>query len=223
MAIQKADADAPKPDGRSARAERMRAETQARILRAACAGFAEQGYHRTSVEDIINQAGIARGTFYLYFEAKRAVLEALLQETLKGIAGSVTRIELDHPDPPRVQLLANLERVWAVFASNPQTTRIVLGGLHGVDPEFDAQVGALEATVKGMIVRSIKRGQEMGLLHEFDPNMGACSLIGAFKENLADELLRSGTPPHGSQRVEEMLDVLMLGAGTDLLRALVEE
>jgi len=201
----------------------MRAETQARILAAASARFAQQGYHRTSVDDIIQSAGIARGTFYLYFEAKRAVLEALLQQTLSGIGGSVSRIELDHPDPPRVQLLANLERVWAVFASNPQTTRIVLGGLHGVDPEFDAQVGALEATVKSMIVRSIRRGQEMGLLHDFDPSMGACSLIGAFKENLADELIREDTPARGPARVAEMLDVLMLGAGTDLLRALVAE
>ena len=35
--------------------------------------FARRGYHQTTIEDIVLQAGIARGTFYLYFEDKRDI------------------------------------------------------------------------------------------------------------------------------------------------------
>jgi AcrR family transcriptional regulator len=209
-----------KPDGRSTRAERRRAQTQARILDAARACFAAKGYHRTSVDDIIRSAGVARGTFYLYFEAKRAVLAALLSQLLERIEEAVRPIQLDHDDPPRTQLIANLERSWEVFTGHPETAQIVLGGLHGVDADFDAQVAALEAHVREAIGRSIRRGQEMGLVGPFDARMGACSLVGAFKENLADVLLRDGDPAHGPQRVTQMLDVLLLGAATEPLRAL---
>ena len=212
-----------KPDGRSTRAERRRAQTQARILDAARTCFAAKGYHHTSVDDIIRNAGVARGTFYLYFEAKRAVLSALLGQHLESIEAAVRPIRLDSDDPPRTQLLANLERSWEVFTRNPQTAQIVLGGLHGVDADFDAQVAALETHVREAISRSIRRGQEMGLVGAFDARMGACSLMGAFKENLADVLLRDGDPAGGTQRVTQLLDVLLLGAATEPLRALSEE
>ena len=212
-----------KPDGRSTRAERRRAETQAKILDAAVTCFAAEGYHRTSVDDIIRHAGVARGTFYLYFEAKRAVLDALLGRLLQRIEEAVRPIQLDHADPPRTQLIANLERAWGIFTDNPEAAQIVLGGLHGVDPDFDAQVAALEAHGREAIGRSIRRGQEMGLVGSFDARMGACSLIGAFKENLADVVLRDGDPTRGTQRVTQMLDVLLLGAATEPMRAISEE
>ena len=196
----------------------MRAETQARILDAARSCFAAEGYHRTSVEDIIQRAGVARGTFYLYFETKKAVLAALLEGVLEGIANAVRPIQLEHTETPHAQLLSNLERAWGVFTRDSATAQIVLGGLHGVDPDFDAQVAQLEDRVLEMIVLSVKRGQEMGLLDQFDARMGACALVGAFKENLADELLRGQR--QGERRVAQMIDVLLLGAARDPLRAL---
>jgi AcrR family transcriptional regulator len=39
--------------------------------------FKEKGYHATSVNDIIDAAQIARGTFYLYFTSKREVFAEL--------------------------------------------------------------------------------------------------------------------------------------------------
>lgn len=217
------DSDDIKVDGRTARAERRRAETQARILDAACTCFATDGYHRTSVDDIIGRAGIARGTFYLYFEGKRVVLEALLGQLLQDIDERVHPISLDRPEPPRTQLEANLQRAWDVLAGNPRMAQVVLGGLHGVDPEFDAQVAVLEENLLAMIERSITAGQAIGWLRSFDPRMAACSLIGAFKENLRDVLFRGersdGDAPHPDHgdRVAQMLEVLLLGAAEEPL------
>ena len=56
----------------------LREERRERVLRAAMQVFAQKGYHATSVGDIIKQAEIARGTFYLYFENKRQIFEAIL-------------------------------------------------------------------------------------------------------------------------------------------------
>jgi len=40
--------------------------------------FSTQGYAASNVNDICQAAGIARGTFYLYFDSKPGILAALL-------------------------------------------------------------------------------------------------------------------------------------------------
>lgn len=42
--------------------------------------FAEQGYSKTSVEAIIHNAGIAKGTFYHYFKSKDELLGAIVEQ-----------------------------------------------------------------------------------------------------------------------------------------------
>lgn len=50
------------------------------IIQAAEKLFGQEGYTKTSVESIIKKAGIAKGTFYHYFKAKKDVLEALVEQ-----------------------------------------------------------------------------------------------------------------------------------------------
>jgi AcrR family transcriptional regulator len=42
--------------------------------------FYNKGYESTSVSDIVNEAGVAKGTFYYYFDSKQAVLEAMIDD-----------------------------------------------------------------------------------------------------------------------------------------------
>src|SRR5579885_1900078 len=58
---------------------------RAQVLRHAKRIFARKGYHRTNVADIISRARIARGTFYLYFQNKKDLFEALLEQVLTDI------------------------------------------------------------------------------------------------------------------------------------------
>ena len=67
---------------------------RAAVLEAARTRFADEGYHATSIDDIIETAGIARGTFYLYFESKRAIFDELLDELFTTLASTVKRIEV---------------------------------------------------------------------------------------------------------------------------------
>lgn len=52
--------------------------TRGRLLEAAEAVFAEQGYHEASIVKITERAGIGLGTFYLYFDSKQTIFEALV-------------------------------------------------------------------------------------------------------------------------------------------------
>jgi AcrR family transcriptional regulator len=54
-------------------------EKEKRIIEAAMSLFAKKGVTSTSIQDIVNECGISKGAFYLYFKSK----DALLLETFK--------------------------------------------------------------------------------------------------------------------------------------------
>lgn len=58
-----------------------------KILQAAIEVISEKGLDRTSISDIVRKAGVAQGTFYLYFASKNALIPA--------IAGNLLSITFD--------------------------------------------------------------------------------------------------------------------------------
>ena len=70
------------------------AETRKRILSVCVRLFLEQGYHQTSVSQIVEESGVARGSYQNFFRTKDAILMELVEtmfggqfETARGIAG----------------------------------------------------------------------------------------------------------------------------------------
>jgi AcrR family transcriptional regulator len=53
------------------------ARTRRRLLDAAERVFAELGYHDASIVKITEAAGVAQGTFYLYFTGKQEIFDVL--------------------------------------------------------------------------------------------------------------------------------------------------
>src|SRR6476660_9198734 len=74
-----------------------KSERRQQILTVARDVFARRGYHQTTIDDIALQAGVARGTFYLYFEDKRAVFSDLIDRFASQLAVAIVRIVTDDP------------------------------------------------------------------------------------------------------------------------------
>ena len=49
--------------------------TKARLAKRACDLFAQRGYFRVTVADIVRSGGVARGTFYIYWRSKQDCFE----------------------------------------------------------------------------------------------------------------------------------------------------
>jgi AcrR family transcriptional regulator len=54
--------------------------TRTRLIEAAEAVFAELGYHDASIVKITEHAGVAQGTFYLYFTSKKEIFDELVRD-----------------------------------------------------------------------------------------------------------------------------------------------
>lgn len=59
------------------------------ILDAALAVFAEKGFAAARMDDIAAQAGVTKGTIYLYFDSKEAVFKTLVRESIGDTLGRV--------------------------------------------------------------------------------------------------------------------------------------
>ncbi len=57
------------------------------LLNAARTVFSREGYAATSVEDVAGEAGIAKGTVYLYFKSKEELYAAALLRDIRALAG----------------------------------------------------------------------------------------------------------------------------------------
>ncbi len=51
--------------------------------------FVQKGFASTTIEDITHKAGVAKGTFYLYFDSKEALLTALRDRFIEGCRGRI--------------------------------------------------------------------------------------------------------------------------------------
>lgn len=67
---------------RATAARRTADDKRATILGAALKLFGQYGFRRTSIDDIAREAGIAKGTVYLYVETKEALFRALAQSLI---------------------------------------------------------------------------------------------------------------------------------------------
>ncbi|MGD9318041.1 MAG: TetR/AcrR family transcriptional regulator [Anaerolineae bacterium] len=65
--------------------------------------FYSKGYERTTVRDIVSELGIAKGTFYYYFDSKLAILEAMIDEALSQSVALLHEIVADQTLPVLVK------------------------------------------------------------------------------------------------------------------------
>ncbi|MCX5059156.1 MULTISPECIES: TetR/AcrR family transcriptional regulator [Streptomyces] len=63
------------------------------LMRAGGECFAEFGYQKTNIDDIVRTAGFARGTFYKYFDTKVELLEALAEMCARDLIAGALRLE----------------------------------------------------------------------------------------------------------------------------------
>ncbi len=68
-----------------------RARRKEEILLAARAVFAAQGLHRATVDAVAERAEVSKGTIYLYFESKEAILAELVLQALADLTDRLRR------------------------------------------------------------------------------------------------------------------------------------
>ena len=185
-----------------------REQRRQQILQRARDVFARRGYHAAKIDDIVAAAGVARGTFYLYFHDKRSIFEELVSRFFQAIAMAVTRIDVGQPLEPQVS--ENIRRVIDVFLDDPAMAKILLADAIGLDVEFDRRLLAFYSDIEALLEGSLAEGQSVGIVRASNARVMAHFVLGGMKEVLL-QLARAAVPADRAALASEVYGVLSRG------------
>ena len=163
-------------------------ERRRQILDAAVRAFARRGYHACRVSDIAEEAGVAYGLVYHYFDSKEAVLEAIFRDTWEMMLEAVRAVEDSEPSP-REQLRKTAAIVLRTWRDQPDLVRVLVSEVtrsrEQLQREADEIAHAFEA-----LERIVARGQEQGdFRRDLSPRLAAWIVYGALEEILTGWVL----------------------------------
>lgn len=91
---------------------RRRVETRARLLSVAARQFAERGFANVRLDEIADEADVARGTLYSHFESKDELMKSIVQPTLEHAVQCLQRIPAGEPRAALDELLRVYLDLW---------------------------------------------------------------------------------------------------------------
>lgn len=155
------------------------------ILAAARDLFARRGYHQTTIDDIVAEAGVARGTYYLYFEDKRAIFSDLIDRFAQRLSMAIVRIDTDNPTRSVAeQVRENIHAILGVCLAERAMTKILFTDAAGIDSAFDRKLQNFYDAAVQLLTESLHEGQGLGIVRDGEPRVLAYLSIGALKELL---------------------------------------
>jgi AcrR family transcriptional regulator len=119
------------------------------ILDAAARCFVRNGFHQTSMQDVIKEAGLSVGAFYRYFKSKNELITAIAGERIGEVETTLDGLLALDPLPPLPEMIERVLEIVDANADRGDTARIAVQ-VWG-EAVHDAEVGALVAEIYGRI------------------------------------------------------------------------
>ncbi len=155
----------------------------AELLAAATAVFAQKGFHDTKVSDIVTAAGVAQGTFYLYFKGKNDVFFRLISGCCErildqlGKASAIQR-QATTAEEAHQNSFASLVGIFRMLESEQSVLKLILADPGGVDPAIDKMLAGLRETMVGQVRQNLQAGIDAGYLRDLNPTIVAEAVVG---------------------------------------------
>lgn len=169
-----------------------RAETKARILKAARSVFSRKGYRQTTVADILAEAKVARGTFYRYFPNKRQVFFELSNELLRGIYEASSAMITQEGGATAGTMHDGFAQCYRIFIDNRGLLLTFLrdgvtadAGLYALWDGFDRRMTALFAEV-------LAQGVEAGEFRPVDAELVSRAMLMLFLQVPYRDIMMGG-------------------------------
>ncbi len=99
------------------RREKERQKRIKTILKSALELFSENGYERTTTDEIADYAGLSKGLLYFYFDSKEEIFVSLLIDGMDQLIERL-RNHVNPEDPPEKQLMVFIETEYDYYSQN---------------------------------------------------------------------------------------------------------
>ncbi|MCH8066713.1 MAG: TetR/AcrR family transcriptional regulator [Chloroflexi bacterium] len=192
------------------RARRTESEPvrRAQLLRAARKVFRAKGYDGATVSEIVREAGVAQGTFYLYFPSKKDAAVSLrdgLMETMAQAMATAVESRTSFEDRLESMIAAGFK----VARKNADLLRLSFIGADETHPEMHSQ-SPEHASFLRAITDLFRDAVDAGEMETMDPEIAARLAIGLLQHAMLEAFLFGGG--EDVDRLEQGVSTLLLNA-----------
>ena len=136
--------------------------TETSVVDAAKRCFARYGYRKTSMDDVAGDAGVAKGTVYLYCRNKQDLYLRAVESDLRDWMDSLASA-LDDPDRPALEILVEMATRDALFAeSHPLAADLLTGATDAHVPGDGDRLDELRRVGLSQVVAVLELGVAQG-------------------------------------------------------------
>jgi AcrR family transcriptional regulator len=150
------------------------ARTRQRLLEAAEVVFTDNGYHDASIVRITDAAGVAMGTFYLYFRSKKEIFDELLRDLNRRVRQAMSEASAQGGTRLEQELLG-FKAFFRFTAEHPGLYRVIRQA-EFVSPEM---LRYHYEKLSSGYVEGLRAAAERGEVGEIDPEVSAWALMAA--------------------------------------------
>ncbi|MFD5425706.1 TetR/AcrR family transcriptional regulator [Streptomyces sp. NPDC127084] len=159
-----------------------RQATRAKLYEAAVTLIAEQGFSATTVDEIAERAGVAKGTVYYNFKSKTELFEELLRYGVGLLASSLQAAaeETEERGGTSVEALDSMVRAGLVFIDRyPAFTQLYVAELWRTNRAWQSTLLVVRQQAVAVVETVLREGVERGeLSDEIDVQLTAAALVG---------------------------------------------
>lgn len=170
------------------RRDRKKERTRSEIYDAAMRLFAERGFAAVTISEICEAADVGRGTFFLHFPSKAALLYEFNQRVADDFRATLTEPRAAARD----ELSALVERMGSELAAQAEVMTAMLAEFFA-SPEALAAAPEQGTALPELVTEIVARGQERGeLTRRIDPRLAAASFLATASAILSGQVFRDG-------------------------------
>ena len=182
-----------------------------RILNAAASLFARRGYYNANVDEIVQQSGTSKGSFYFHFPSKEQMALGLVDQLSEKLVRKLERSIASETDPLKRIPLA-IDALLSTFSKQRKLAQILMVNIVGQGRAMDRKFLPIRDKFAGLIRRELDAAVEAGAIRLVDTNLVSQLWLGALNEIILRWLLQDKPTPL-MESAPAVRELLMNGIG----------
>lgn len=140
-------------------------DKKAKLLTAATKIFARQGYKDASVDEIVKEAAVAKGTFYYYFKSKDDMFLALIGTGTDRLSEQMIN-EADKYIDPIEKVKAIILSQYKFFGANEDLCRVLLSEIWRFESKWKQKYSLKRDQYIKALKQAIELGQDINIFNK---------------------------------------------------------
>ncbi|SHE75670.1 TetR/AcrR family transcriptional regulator [Clostridium fallax] len=161
-------------------------KTKKSIIEAAINIFSKRGYNGATIDEIVLEAGVVKGTLYYHFKSKEEIFNFIIDEGIKVLQNHLKDIDNENIDP--LEKLKNICRIQlTMLYKNKEFFRVLISQLWGQEIR-QLQIRTRLLDYFKEIEIYIKEAMDEGLIKKGDANFMAHTFFGVLISSAVYEI-----------------------------------